>query len=105
MDFLTDEGILTKSLEKKLARLTSIENETTAVNDSIEALKQKIAAVKAKRHAAQVAIEANIQAKNKILHKRKKREQQLQRELSLLLVCKNLIKFSHVIANMIYHAN
>ena len=86
MDFINEEGVSTETITRKSQELHNLEIETSHVNNQIENLKEWIGDIKAKRIAAEIALDNQIRTKRQVLEKRKRRERQLKRELDQLLV-------------------
>ena len=86
MDFINEEGVSTETITHKSQELHNLEIETSHVNNQIENLKEWIGDIKAKRIAAEIALDNQIRTKRQVLEKRKRRERQLKRELDQLLV-------------------
>ena len=87
MDFLDDEGVMTRSLQDKVNKLEDLDKETKAVDESVQELKKKLLTIRCKRSTARTALNHEISEKERRLQQRKRRQIQLKAELERLLVC------------------
>ena len=86
MDFLQNEGVVTTSIQEKIHKLSSLQNDVAAVNCDIKCIKDNIATIKHQRIAAAASLNAQIKHTRAVLRSRQQRRQRLERELTNLKV-------------------
>lgn len=86
MEFVHDKGVPTRDLQGKLDTLAELKIQVAEINQDIADTKERIRAVHQKRVDPETSLNSEINRARHILEARRRRQRQLDAELSRLLV-------------------